>query len=48
MENNETERSMDLEEVLSLIQEMTFEECIELLGLVIKRRKELQCDQPTR
>ena len=42
MENNETERSMDLEEVLSHIQEMTIEELLEFQGIVNKRRKELQ------
>ena len=42
MENNKPERTMTLEEVLLLIQEMTFEECIETLHTMEKRRKELQ------
>ena len=42
MENNKTERTMTLEEILSFIQEMTIEELIESKDSVDKRRKELQ------
>ncbi len=42
MENNETERTMVLEEMILHIQEMTILELIEFYDSVDKRRKELQ------